>query len=395
MQKQKKQMCHILLIYYVMIPSVRLCGHSQMENLAERGILEYRAVQLTELKSGDLHWADVVLLGRLDGEYEYRLARELQSAGKYLIYMIDDDLLNIPPEISSAEHYAQEEIRKSILGMIEISNAILSPSPVLLGKYATNGKKAILLEEPAMDPIDYTPHTPEIPIKIGFAGSIDRTGDIENILRDALIQIEQEYGKRVEFEFFGAIPSFAKRLGAKCIPYQNSYEEYRKTLNRLQWDIGLAPMPDQPFYAAKHYNKFIEYAAAGVVGVYSDVMPYTRIHQLKLKECGLFNENKTEQWYQSIKLLIDDYTFRETLRERVCVYAHKELSVEHIANELLSEISDILDYRAPKGVYRYDLNRNRTVGIFQRTVGFIKKHKLHAFGAAAKKIHAKLKNRVR
>ena len=108
MQKKENRLSHVLLIYRKMIPSIRLCGHCQMEYLAQEGRIEYRAVQEMKLKTSDLNWADIVLLGRLDSWYEYQITRKLRKAGKTLIYIIDDDLLNIPPEISSAAFKSPE-----------------------------------------------------------------------------------------------------------------------------------------------------------------------------------------------------------------------------------------------------------------------------------------------
>lgn len=126
---------HILLIYRKMIPSIRLCGHCQMEYLAGQGAVEYRAVQEMKLKNSDLNWADTVLLGRLDSWYERRLTELLYESGKYLAYIIDDDLLNIPSEISSAAYYNQSDVQENIRMMLALSDAVLSPSPILLKKY--------------------------------------------------------------------------------------------------------------------------------------------------------------------------------------------------------------------------------------------------------------------
>lgn len=339
---------HVLLIYREMIPSVRLCGHCQLEYLAEQGKLEYRAVQEMKLKAADLNWSDVVLLGRLDNWYEYQLARRLHEAGRTLVYILDDDLLNIPPEVSSAKYYGQKEIQGYIRGMIALSDAILSPSPLLLEKYARDGRRAIQIEEPAIDPVEYRPHDPARPVKIGFAGSIDRTDDLEHILKDALIRIKQEYGERVEFEFFGAIPSFADQLNATCIPYCDSYDEYRRMLNARQWDIGLAPMPDTPFHACKHYNKFVEYAAAGIVGVYSNVYPYTRI--TAFFGCGKLCDNNPKDWAKAIRSLIGDWEYRETIRRKGIENAHCELSVNRSANALLSDIETLIHYGTKRKV---------------------------------------------
>lgn len=336
MQKKENRLSHVLLIYRKMIPSIRLCGHCQMEYLAQEGKLEYRAVQEMKLKSNDLNWADIVLLGRLDSWYEYQLTKKLRESGRYLIYIIDDDLLNIPPEISSAAYYGQKEIQGYIRGMIVMSDAILSPSPLLLKKYAVNGRRGIRIEEPAIDPVPYKPHDPDKPVKIGFAGSIDRTGDLEAILRDALLSIKREYRGRVKFEFFGAIPSFAGELDARCIPYCGSYEAYRKTLNSLEWDIGLAPMPDTPFHACKHYNKFVEYAAAGTVGIFSDMEPYTRLK--RLEQACAFCGNSPQAWRGAIRTLIDQPRLREAMRSRVSELARTEFTVEHSAMQLLEQM---------------------------------------------------------
>lgn len=337
----------VLLIYRVIIPSVRLCGHCQMEYLAEQGRLEYRAVQEMKITAADINWADIVLLGRLDSWFELRLSQLAHGAGKYVIYILDDDLLNIPPQIRSAGNYGQREIQGYIRSMIDLSDAIISPSPLLLEKYAA-GKRPIQVEEPAIDPVEYRPHPPDGPVKIGFAGSIDRIGDIEDVLRDALMRIRKDYGDGVAFEFLGAEPAFAGRLGARCIPYIDSYEGYRQALNALQWDIGLAPMPDTPFHACKHYNKFSEYAAAGIAGVFSDVYPYTRIKAFS--DCAVFCENTVVGWTQALRGLIEDPERRENHRKRAVQRARESFSLSLSAEGLEAGLPTMSSLQATETV---------------------------------------------
>lgn len=372
MQQDAERLNHVLLIYRKMIPSIRLCGHCQMEHLAQEGKLEYRSVQGMKLKKSDLNWADIVLLGRLDGWYEYQLTKKLKDAGKYLIYIIDDDLLNIPPEISSAAYYGEKEIQGYIHGMIEMSDAILSPSPLLLEKYAVNGRRAIQIEEPAIAPVPYKPHDPDKPVKIGFAGSIDRTGDLEEILRDALLSIKRKYGDKVEFEFFGAIPLFAKELNARCISYCNSYDEYRNTLNSLEWDVGLAPMPDTPFHACKHYNKFIEYAAAGIMGIYSEMEPYARLKSIGAPGC--FCPNDVAAWYEALSFFIEHPAEREETRWGCVKMAQTKFSVAHSAAELMNSAGK---------VFKLSRDKKDVVGISSvriRGVGHLILEKWHIYG---------------
>lgn len=346
---------HVLLIYRELQPSIRLCGHSQMNALIQSGRIAYRHCAEQRLTQEDLRWADIVLLGRMDGAYERRLAERLHEAGKYLIYIIDDDLLHVPEGIRSAKHYWQPQVQQSIRRMLELSHAILSPSPLLLEKYATGGKVGLLTREPAMDPVPYRPHDASEPVKIGFAGSADRAGDVERLLSAALTQVKREYGERVQFEFFGFQTPLATELGAKVHPYSSSYDGYRQALNDMAWDIGLAPMPDTPFHACKHYNKFVEYAAAGAVGVFSDVEPYA---QLKRDiGLGIFCPNETEAWVAALRGLIDDRARLESLRREVSACAVSTVSEEHIANQLDGHMAEIWSWRADKKEPPYPLKR--------------------------------------
>lgn len=383
---------HVLLIYRVMIPSIRLCGHAQMEALARQGVVEYRAVQEMRLRTDDLDWADLVLLGRLDSWYERRLTRMLKGSGRFLAYILDDDLMNIPPHIDSARYYGQRDIHRNIADMIAMSDGIVSPSPRLLEKYARDGRAAIPVEEPAIDPAPYAPHAPDAPVKIGFAGSIDRNGALEDVLREALLRVKAKHGDRVAFEFFGAIPAFAEQLEATCIPYCESYEEYRQRLNAAAWDIGLAPMEDSEFSACKHYNKFCEYCAAGIVGVFSDRLPYTDIPEREAvaRFCG----DDPEEWFAALDALIRNRETRETLRQRCSERANGPLSVTSCAGGLWRGLSACAEAPRPQSRIARPLFWMKPVNIVRRGVSFLRQRKGNALSLVAKKLLAAVRGQI-
>lgn len=327
-----------LLTYAGEFPSVQLCASAQLEALAKQELVDYRAMTYHKVSGKDLNWADAVILGRCDSWYERKLAKKARQAGKYVFYLIDDDLLNVPGNLLSADHFSRKDIRKNILDMIGLSDGVISPSPALLSKYAPaeSGRKGILAEEPALLPAAFAPREADRPVQIGFAGSLDRVDDIEHILKDALLRIKEEYGKRVSFCFFGAIPSFAEALEAKTIPFCDSYETYLQTLNDLSWDIGLAPMPDTAFHGCKHYIKFIEYSAACIVGIFSHTGPYLRLE--KWPDCALFCENSADGWYQAIKQLLDSPQKREQLRKNASLACAKDLNLHTVAADFYSQI---------------------------------------------------------
>lgn len=341
-----------------------------MELLARQGRAEYRAVQEMALTRGDLEWADIALLGRLDSWYEHRLAEALKRAGVCLVYIMDDDLLNVPAPVNSASYYGLPEIRRHIRDIIAMSDALLSPSPLLLERYG-GGKASISIEEPAIDPMPFAPHSPGAPVKIGFAGSVDRAGDLEDTLREALFAVRDACGDGVVFEFFGAVPDFATALDARVYPYCDSYEQYRHRLNGLGWDIGLAPMPDTPFHACKHYNKFCEYAAAGITGIFSRVSPYTRLDAFP--GCATLCENTPEAWTKAIRRLVDDCDLRERLREAASRCALGPLSVEASAEGLLRGL-EALPLPEGRGRVRGMLALWKASNLLCRTVTSMKAH---------------------
>ena len=326
---------NFLLTYAGEFPSVQLCAAAQLEALSREGTVSFRAMSYHRVSGKDLNWADCLILGRCDSWYERKLAKKAKQAGKYIFYLMDDDLLNVPGNLLSAEHFSRRDIRKNIEGMIGLSDGVISPSPVLLERYAPAGG-GILAEEPAVLPAEFTPRDGAAPVKIGFAGSLDRVDDIENILKDALLRIKAEYGSQVEFSFFGAIPSFAQQLDAKTIPFCHSYETYLQTLNSLGWDIGLAPMPDTAFHGCKHYIKFIEYSAACIVGIFSHTGPYLRLD--KWQDCALFCENTADSWYQAVKGLLDDPQKREQMRKNASLACRKDLNIQTVAADFYRQL---------------------------------------------------------
>ena len=384
MASAARELPHVLLFYQELIPSVRLCGHSQMEALAAMGRIAYRHCAERQLTQEMLRWADIVLLGRVDDNFSRDMAARLRKAGKYRIYILDDDLLNIPEGIASAKHYWQPSVRRNIREIMGMSHAILSPSPLLLEKYAVDGLVGLLTREPTVAPVPYVPHDPDAPVKIGFAGSVDRAADVRDLLGEALMTLKRAYGERIQIEFFGFKSPLPEALCATARPYCSSYDDYRASLNEAAWDIGLAPMPDTPFHACKHYNKFVEYAAAGIVGVFSDVEPYA---QLKRDiGLGVFCENRTEAWVAAIRELIDDREKLEAMRRQVCECAVTTVSAQTIARTLEERMAEIWPWRAPKDEKNYPLVKWKVLRRVEQVFLAIKVYRWKIFSRAWDKL---------
>lgn len=380
---------HLLLIYRVMLPSVRLCVHGQLNWLAEQGFLLYRTVQELKVTSGDLNWADTVIQVRSDSKYEAELVRILKSKGRYLVYVLDDDLFHVPLSCGELSNfYAQPEVQERMSYMMEQSDAFFSSSPLILKRYAGKAQLQMLVQGFAENYSPFEPHNPDKPVRIVFAGSTGRWNDISTCIGDALIRLKEIYKDHIEFVFIGGSPPFAKELCPIEIPYTNSYEEYRRCVNDLKIDIGLAPMPDSSFHACKYINKFIEYSSFGIVGVFSNVEPYISLKRIGAP--GIFCENTPDAWFAAIRTLIENSDNRERLRRAAYNLVKEQYSVSKAAELLLQQIGPIMQFRAKQANFRKKmLFLHKTENVCFRFAQAVRKYKWCLPVIAAKKLIGK------
>lgn len=114
--------------------------------------------------------------------------------------------------------------------------------------------------------------------KVGWVGSTShRSGDLE-ILRGVL-----DAGPwRVHHSgHLQGTTSFAEKVGLPVSAVTTSPMHHPQNYARLsfEFDIGVAPIVDIPFNRAKSWIKAIEYTAAGIPVVMSDVAEYRRLHE--------------------------------------------------------------------------------------------------------------------
>lgn len=183
-------------------------------------------------------------------------------------------------------------------------------------------------------------------VRIGFAGSVDRSSDVNLMLGDVLIRLKDEFKEKVSFFFFGVCPAWANTINATIIPYSNDYISYREKLKDLKLDIGLAPMPENDFCACKHYNKYIEYSSLGIVGVYSNVLPYTRLNDIGAPYISVSNDS--ESWYLALKELIINESYRKKWQSDVYNFSLSKFSLENVTSLLLENMKDVFYYKSPK-----------------------------------------------
>jgi len=338
-------MTNVLMLYECFIPSVRLCGYEQLSYIAKSKQINFQHCEVSRITKEQIRNCDVVIMVRNSSSQAEVLAGFFKKANKYLVYVLDDDLLNVPLGLSSSWYFQLEEVKRSIKKIMSLSDCLLSPSQRILDKYGDKFNRIGLIEEPSL-PYECSMKEKSQKVKIGFAGSIDRCKDIDILLTDVIETILEKYKERVSFEFFGAKPKLIETKGLTYYPYEDTYEEYKKKMWELNWHIGLAPMPDSDFHQYKHYNKYIEYSSLEIIGIYSNVYPYTEVIKDGLN--GFLCDNNKAAWVKTISYCIDEYDKLVSMLQNIRNQALDKFSIEKTAEMYIRAVPQILDYHSDK-----------------------------------------------
>jgi glycosyltransferase involved in cell wall biosynthesis len=159
-------------------------------------------------------------------------------------------------------------------------------------------------------------------VRIGFAGSVTRAADFVEIL-PALRYVRDRY-PNVTLIFFGYCPP--ELIGSErvtYVPHVSSYSEFIKLKASHRLDIGLAPMAATSANLYKTNNKYREYGALGIAGVYTNTSPYAEC--VVDSETGLLVHHSVEAWRDALERLVVD----GELRARIAVAAYEDVKTNY------------------------------------------------------------------
>lgn len=338
MWKKKK-----VLVISSKIPSALVGVIAPLKILKKRNIINFELVLPSHniLKNLD---SDILVCIRGAYPEDVKIIEAYKQIGKKVIYYLDDDLLNLPVSARSYHIYNNPLIRDSIYACMKLSDCLWTPSIFIENKYGHLFEKTIKTPGVAMllNLMNFYPLVKkEKEIIIGFSGGIDHESFLEEFLEKPLKKIKKKYNGIVSFEFIGAKPGYINSLDIEHIPWQESHKQYGKILVSRQWDIGLAPLPDTEFHRCKHYNKFLDYGAIGIAGVYSNLHPYKQVVVNKVN--GMLASNHTDEWVNTISYLIEHRDVLEKIKVTAKRQIESEFSATKIAEILLSQIKVFLE----------------------------------------------------
>ena len=284
--------------------------------------------------------ADVVVFQRVTHRYLAQAISVIRAQNIAVVIDMDDDLTCIHPanpafhmlhptgpNPAHAWHYTQVACDNATLVTVS--------TPALADRYGRRAPARVLYN---MVPARYLDVLHEDSDLVGWAGSVHSHPTDLQVVGPAVAQLLQA-GHR--FKVIGPPTGIHQALGVPIARKIEStgvigIETWPLALSGL--GIGIAPLADSRFNAAKSWLKPLEYAAAGVPCLASPRAEYARL--AKLGVGWLARDHK--DWRRKLKTLTEDQSLRTELSERGRAVARRH-TIEENAWRWLEVWSEALE----------------------------------------------------
>lgn len=336
---------HILVECIEKLPSVIVGVLVPLQSLQEKGLLRVKFVRTIEIIANDIAWCDILVCVRGCEPIDFCVVQAAKKAGRKVFYFLDDDLLDIPQDVSCSTYFNDRFIRKTILDLMELSDTLWAVNPNIIQKYGHFFEESVLADACACEIKEFQLRH-DFPVRFIYAGSIDHENIVREKLSDNIKKITEEYGNKVEFTFIGVNPHLSDVAQVNYIPYVENYYEYKRVMNESGFHISFAIVRSTPFYRYKYFNKFLEYASIGAIGIYANTQPYTFIIQNGLN--GLLCDDGNEKWYNAMKFLIENPKKRNEMSKQAYTQLCERFTPEMVGEKLTELMPELTSFYAPE-----------------------------------------------
>jgi len=272
------------------------------------------------------------------------LVADIRRNGAKLVYQMDDDLLHLPGDVPATA--AKREIASFF---VHEADGLIVSTPALRARYAAHKETICVignaLDEQLLVKADIVPLVEPERVILGYMGTHTHDADLL-LLLPALAELARSTTLLLELQIIGALvdPETIAQLSQLPFPVrriQPPTPEYPQFLpwftGNLRWDIALAPLCDTSFNRTKSDIKFLDYAALGTAGIYSDLPVYSE--SVRQGKTGLLAANDTDSWVAALHTLIG----QPDLRRELAANARRYLYTERILAVRAADWADALE----------------------------------------------------
>ncbi|HIQ05787.1 MAG TPA: glycosyltransferase family 1 protein [Anaerolineae bacterium] len=294
------------------------------EALRERGY-EVRVSQVFNI--ADIAHYDLFVFSR---SLNWMWMQACVDAGKPIVLDLDDNFHRLPPHHPDHMHFranGSQRLRALEAGL-RLTSLLTVTTPELASFYRPVVTAVAVLPNcwTRSNPAWKALSPPRATINLGWAGTPTHRWDVAMIVGPVTRLLKERPqvklvigGDRTVYDFFAHLP-VAQRGFVPFLPF----DRYPEML--AQFDILLAPLQDNDFNRAKSDVKLMEAGLRRIPWVASPIPAYQRW------DAGGLLASTPDEWYERLKLLVDDPALRQYLGQegyRKALKREIRLQVDH------------------------------------------------------------------
>jgi glycosyltransferase involved in cell wall biosynthesis len=346
----------LLLVANGVVPTLHISFIKPLAPLVEAGLLETKIVTEAGIRAAaakqpetdraaaatvaldeiSAFAPDIAVFCRYSGPAAQDMIEHLRAAQVPILFHIDDDLLNVPPEIGP-KHIEHNRVERTsaVRYLLENADLVYCSTRRLCEQLQAQGFVERLDVGAIYCSGEVVVSAERVPVQtIGFMGN-DKTPELADLV--PVIATILERNPRIRFELFGSMvmPDELLRFGERvtAIPRVSDYNEFVAKFRKLKWEIGLAPLRQTPFNIVKADTKWVDYTSIGTATVASRGTAYD---DCCAEGCGLLADDAA-QWIDSIQSLIDDPDQRFALVLAAQAKLRSAYSIGRLAEQVMDK----------------------------------------------------------
>jgi processive 1,2-diacylglycerol beta-glucosyltransferase len=291
--------------------------------------------------------ADLVIIDRLwrkDATLPMvqELVNKIRLRGKRFVYCLDDNYFDLANYENSRP---MSEIQAIVTFLLRQADAVLVTTTALRQRVLEFNRRVQLLPNQLDERLlVYRQPKTNLPgdhksIVIGYMGTFTHDQDLRMVL-PALESIHQRHPGKIQLQVVGVVSQEGMKNELQGLPVRYIFpqlEEHEYPLfmlwftGHVQWDIAISPLESTLFNDCKSDIKFLDYAAIGAAGIFSQSPAYAATVQHGMNGC--LAENTAEAWEEALETLINQPELRVEIAHNASghLYAERTLA-QHAAD---------------------------------------------------------------
>lgn len=352
-------MVKILFLYETEMPTISIIRNYWL-NLSDKYKINPKFISLLDVKKADLNWCDILMLIRPNNSFSWRIALRARASGRFVITMCDDDLLHLPKSLPDLSWQ-----RNGFIKALNNSSVILSCNRHLREQmigYTADKRGAhidTIVKPNELIRRHYKKENKCVKI-VYAAGGGQHEKVFEQLVLPALKNVASRKPNSFSLTFVSVHPNCNDLEKNIQVNYVEGMPllEYREFMEKNEFDIGISPLENNNFTRCKYFNKYLEYTFSGIVGIYSNVEPYTYVVQDRFN--GLLADNTGKSWEDKLILAIEDSALRMACAQNAQEYVLNTFNEQSIMSKLFIEIPELLSatgkYEDCRGFYGWRIH---------------------------------------